>query len=493
MILTIARKEIREILRDGRFVWTAAIMGLLLLAAFATGWQRYSSYQEMQSHAQAQSNDQFYNQGDKNPHSGAHFGNYAFKQAGPLSFFDSGIEAYAGSFIFMEAHKQNMAMAPTAEDQSAIARFGDLNGAMILQVLAPLLIIFLGFSTFAGERERGTLRQLLSIGVSKQQLLWGKALGVASAVGLVIIPCLVLSALVIGMLGVPAGEALGARIGIMALAYLAYLLIFLFFTLAVSAVASTPRTALTILVGFWAFSVFLMPKIAGEISKQIHPSYSQGEFFTSLQETRKKGLGGPPPRARLAMYKKQLLKKYGVTDVADLPVYWVSTSMQKLEEMDHEFYDYYYKGLSNTYLEQRRAQDMFGILDPNLALTSLSAGLAGTDLTHQSRFVDAGEDHRRVMVKKVNSYLSKMAADYNRNIATNDGATTANIDLKKANRVLIAPEEVFRMVKPFEYSPPTLGEVLREYRLSIVLLALWLVASLLAARIAVARLRPQTH
>lgn len=491
-ILTIAGKELREILRDGRFMWTAAIMALLLLAALATGWQRYSSYNEMEQAAQAESNDQFYKQGDKNPHSGAHFGNYAFKDAGPLSFFDSGIDAFAGSFVFMEAHRQNPARAPAAEDQSAISRFGDLNGAMILQALAPLLIIFLGFSTFAGERERGTLRQLLSAGVSRRELLWGKALGVGSAAALVILPCLFVGAAIIAAIGVPAGESLGARLGVMAAAYGVYLLVFLFLTLAVSAFASSPRTALIALIGFWAFSVFLMPKAAAEISKIVHPSPPLGVFQSSLEETRIKGLGGPPPRARLAIYKKQLLAKYKVSDVSELPVYWVSTSMQKMEEIDHEFYDHYYKGLDNSYLAQRRLQDKLGVVDPMLALSSLSMGLAGTDLRHQSRFNDAAETYRRMMVSKMNNYLNKMAVGFNKQLASADAAS-GTVSMESNDRVLIASEEIFKTVEPFTYTPPTLREVLDEYRASLIILFGWLAAALSFAILAVARLRPQTR
>ena len=40
MITSIARKEFTEIVRDGRFKWTAAIMVLLLLTAMLAGYQR---------------------------------------------------------------------------------------------------------------------------------------------------------------------------------------------------------------------------------------------------------------------------------------------------------------------------------------------------------------------------------------------------------------------------------------------------------------------
>ncbi|MET4683361.1 ABC transporter permease subunit [Brevundimonas faecalis] len=487
VIRTIAVKELREIFRDGRFAWAAAIVAVLLIAALTTGAARFADYRAMQEAAQAQSNDQFYTQGDKNPHSGAHYGNYAFKSQGPLSLFDGGVENYAGSFVFMEAHRQNAALAPPAGDLSAISRFGDLNGAMILQILMPLLIIFLGFAAFAGEREKGTLRQLLSIGVSRQALLWGKALGIGAAVALVLIPCILVGAVVIAALQIaPSGDAFGARLGLLALAYAGYGLIFLFLTLAVSALASSPRTALIIMVGFWAFCVFLMPKAAGEVSKALHPSPPLGVFQTSMQETRVKGLGGPPPRARLEIYRKQLLKKYGVERTADLPIYWVSTMMQKLEEMDHEVFDHFYNGLRDDYLAQRRTQDTLGALAPVLPLSSISMGLSGTDLNHQNAFTAAAEKHRRMMVFKVNNYLSEMAVGFNAN-----QALTGNVSLE--TNVLVAKEEVFKMVPPFHYDPPSLGDVMREYGFSFGVLIAWLLGSIVVAVVAVGRLRPQTR
>ena len=83
MIAAIARKEFSEIVRDGRFKWTAAIMALLLLTAMAAGYQKYSAFMDIQRLSQDRTNAQWLNQGDKNPHAGAHYGNYAFKPAGP--------------------------------------------------------------------------------------------------------------------------------------------------------------------------------------------------------------------------------------------------------------------------------------------------------------------------------------------------------------------------------------------------------------------------
>ena len=73
MIRSIARKEFSEILRDGRFKWTAGIMVLLLITAMLAGYQKYSGYTNVQQMAQRDSNSQWLQQGDKNPHSAAHY------------------------------------------------------------------------------------------------------------------------------------------------------------------------------------------------------------------------------------------------------------------------------------------------------------------------------------------------------------------------------------------------------------------------------------
>ena len=59
-------------------------------------------------------------------------------------------------------------------------------------MLLPLFIVLMTFSAFSGEREQGTLRQVLSLGVSRRALAIGKALGIAGTIGLVLLPATIL-------------------------------------------------------------------------------------------------------------------------------------------------------------------------------------------------------------------------------------------------------------------------------------------------------------
>ena len=99
------------------------------------------------------------------------------------SLVDTGIDPYVGVAAWLEAHKQNEFKYRPAQDRTAVQRFGELTAAEVLQVLLPLFIVLMTFSAFSGEREQGTLRQLLSLGVRPRELLAGKALGVAAALG----------------------------------------------------------------------------------------------------------------------------------------------------------------------------------------------------------------------------------------------------------------------------------------------------------------------
>jgi ABC-2 type transport system permease protein len=475
MIIAIARKEFAEIVRDGRFKWTAAIMVLLLLTAMMAGYQKYSSAVRVQAAAQGGTNEQWLDQGDKNPHSAAHYGNYAFKPAGPLSYFDNGISNFTGTAVFMEAHRQNFAIGRPASDQSAIARFGDLSGAMILQLLLPLLIIFLGFTAFSGERESGTLRQVMSMGVNNRQLLYGKAIGVGAAVLIVVVPCLLVGAFALSTAqSVDHAEGIVTRVGLLSLAYLMYAGIFLFLTLAVSAFTNHARTTLMVLVGFWAFTGFLAPKAAGEISKLTNPTPAFGKWMADMRAHQLRGFDGTPPFVKFRAYTKELFEEHGVDKVADLPMYFVAVRLQKLEEYDYPVFDQHFGMIRTAYTDQRRVQDKLGVVAPTLPLRSISMALSGTDLIQHVKFMQDAETYRRNMVVKMNDYLSKAAVSLNSSFSSSN--------------YMVADEEVFAIVPPFEFESTGVNATIAEHRGNFIMLAIWLAAAFGLALVAVNRI-----
>jgi ABC-2 type transport system permease protein len=284
MITRIARKEFTEMIRDGRYAWAAAIIFTLLTVSLLTGWRQHAEVKRQQTAAQESQRAFWLDQGARNPHSAAHYGVYAFKPQLALAAVDKGLDPYLGVSQFLEAHRQNAAQFRPVEDATPLARFGELTAATTLQVLLPLLIILLGYNAFAGERENRTLRQLLSLGVSKTQLTLGKALGVAAPLALLLIPATVLGVAAMALnAGVTSMWLSLPRLAVMSACYLAYFAIFIGLALIVSARASSARTALVVLLGFWFLNSLVAARLVTDVGKAAYPTPTAVEFNKAMR------------------------------------------------------------------------------------------------------------------------------------------------------------------------------------------------------------------
>ena len=459
MIKHIARKEFTDVVRDGRFRWCAALVGALLLVSLGHGWVQARRSQAELAAAQAVARDHWESQGEKNPHSAAHYGIYAFKPRLALSFVDEGVDPYTGTSVWLEAHRQNDFFLRPAQDATAAQRIGALTAAQVLQHLVPLLIILLTFGALAGEREQGTLRQLLAAGISRRDLAAGKALGVAGALALLLVPAAVAgaAAVVVSSPG-PAASAL-ARGAVLTGIYLAYFAAFVGLSLAVSARARSARNALVVLLAAWVVNGLVAPRAAVDLSKWIHPTPSALEFARTLQDEMAAGAEGieRPDRAALT---ERLLAEHGVERVEDLPVNEVGVYLQESEEFGNRIFDRNYGALWDTFERQSLVHEALSVAAPLLAVRALSMGLAGTDVEQHRHFAAAAETYRRDLMRRMNGDLAE-------NSRTGESYT--------------AGPELWARTPPLRYDAPTLGWVLNNRILSLLVLAAWLAGAVLAA------------
>ncbi len=291
-IRVIARKELREMLRDGRFrVAGAAVLGLLLLS-LALGYRQWRAVQAERAAAQAAADEHWQEQDAKNPHVAAHYGTFVFKPAGALSFLDPGVEPFVGASLRLEAHKQNLLQGAPAQDGTAVQRFGRLSVAAVLQLLVPLMLIGLGFAAWTAERERGTLRQVASLGVPTVALLVGKALGMSAALGVLLVPAGLLAALPLWIASSPGEASVAARFGTLLFFYLAYFGVYVAIALAVSARSSSSRLALVALLGFWVASGLVVPRVAAEVAARAVVLPTSAELGATVRSSLDQGLSG---------------------------------------------------------------------------------------------------------------------------------------------------------------------------------------------------------
>ena len=463
-IRVMAAKELRESLRDGRFRWLAISVLILLAAGLIAGGLETREAQEAIALAEEAERQTWEGQGPRNPHSAAHFGNYAFKPRPMLSSLDRGVDAYLGTAVWLEAHWQDPFALRPAEDRTAVQRFGELTAAFTLQVLVPLLIIVLGFSAFAGERERGTWLHLASLGLDGRTLAFGKALGLGAALALVLLPAGLLT------LGLAAwGGSVGAT-AVLLLVYAAYFVTWLGLVLAVSAWASTARTALVVLLGFWMLQALVVPRLVADIAESAVPVPTPRAFFAAIAEDEAQGMDGLGDRAeRRQALEEKTLAEYDVASLDELPINFAGLSLQASEEHSNLVYDKHYGDLWRRYLDQERLHVWGAVLSPRLAVRALSMAVAGTDVSRHRHFAEAAELHRRELVKFLNQDMIE-----------NAGANSFGY---------MADEELWRATPAFSYQPPGLDESLARQGLAVVCLVVWLVGALAFAVVAVSRQR----
>jgi len=399
MILDIAIKEFYQTSRDGRFRVAAALFLLLTLIALVIATQRYQSLSAERMRAQKEVASQWMDQGEKNPHSAAHYGQYAFRPALPLTFFDSGVQAFEGVSIWLEAHKRNFAVGRPADDMSPLSRFGEISLAYLLQVLLPLILLLVAYPSFAAERESGTLRQLLVSGVAGGQLFLGKFVGLAASALLLLLPIIGFSFLALAW---SSGTVWLVHAGLLCVLYLWFVALMLGLALFISAIAPTGRAALLILLVIWALGNFIVPRIAADMGHLASPTPSVDSLLRSIDEDLAAGVDGETSAEKIERRRRQLYALYKVSTDAELPINMQGVVFGIQDEISDIVYDRHLSSLEAVIDRQIDIFEAASILSPRMAVMLVSQEISGTSIGHQRHFEAGAEAFRRDLMKTLN-------------------------------------------------------------------------------------------
>ncbi len=394
----VACEEWRALRRSKVAVAAAGLLLVLTLAAIMVSLERAHSVEAQRERLQQVADQQWNSQPDRHPHRVVHYGHYVFRPLTALAFFDFGVAPFTGSTLYLEGHRQNSANFSDAGQSSLLLRFGQLTPAFVLQVLAPLLLVFLAFGSLARERERGQLRLMLAHGVSGGALVAGKlaAHGILSvALAAPALAALVAIAAADPLLAAPAGW--------LALGYAAYLLLWSVAAVLLSALARRARDALLLLVGAWALMAVLLPRVLPDLAADMVPRPTRIEMEAAVHaELARIGDSHDPDDPYFRNFRDSVLKRYGVSQVEDLPVNYKGLVIEEGERLTSELFLSSMQRDFALQAAQGSLLDTAAMAVPLLALRSMSAALADTDRSAHERFLLAGEDYRYRLIQALN-------------------------------------------------------------------------------------------
>lgn len=466
--MLIARDELRLMTRNRVAVIAFALLVLLTLVAVASSWAHQRGVAALRDRHQHEAQHAFDAQPDRHPHRMVHYGHFIFRPLGPLAAFDPGVDAFTGNSMFLEGHRQNTANFGDVRQSSLLVRFGQLTPAFVLQAVAPLLLIFLGYGALSRETERGTLRLLMLQGATRSQVVRGRLLAVGAVALLAGVPAMLGLALIAGQPG-----ALGLPIVVIAAAYAAYLALWAMLILLVSAVARRSRDALLALVALWAVTVVLLPRIAPDMAGAAVPLANRLQTDIAIaRDLRTMGDSHNPDDPHFAAFKQSVLDRYGVTKVEDLPVNYKGVVALEGERMTSSLFNDYATRSFVAQDKQNAIVEAIGLLSPAIALRSLSMAAAGTDFAGHRRFLEQAEAYRYALVQRLN----RMQAE---NVSfADDVATDAGADRRKR-----VSANNWRAMPDFRFAAPDAATLAGSALPGLAVLLGWLAlaAALLAA------------
>lgn len=448
-------KELKELSKDGRFKIVMGIVLVLLAIAAITGVNQYQKNSSQYIESIEKERDIWETQGEKNPHSAAHYGTYAFKPKFALSLFDYGVTKYTGNSIFLEAHSRNEASFSEASDQTSLARFGTLSINFVLIYLFPLLIILIGYNSYTKELEYQTLRLLKSQGVSPIKLALGKWLATFVPIFILTIVIFLVMGIVLSSLNDFAYFS-WKSLSLLFTTYILYYMIVTTITVLISMLSKSSGISLVSCLAVWILFSFITPKIATNFANSSHPYPSKSEFNAYIAEDRQNGLDGHNPWNEAAKnLKEETLKKYKVDSISQLPFNYDAYRMQKGEEHEAKIYEKHYNNLNKISIKQNNVYKNLSFISPFIPVRFFSMDIAHTSDNLHWKFTQAAEKYR-IETQKFLNYDFK------------DNSKTGEWNYKMS-------ADKFKELPKFNFVPPSLSGIIKENTKNILFLVLWLV------------------
>lgn len=465
MILPLLRLEIAMLRRDRR-AWGAllalAIVVVLSCVSIAVENVRVEATKEDVAAAERQ---RWLGQGEKDPHSAAHYSIFAFKRAPALSALDPGGNPFLGQTVYLEAHHQNDMLYRPQQNASPLQRIGFASPAALIAGVAPLVVFLLAFTLVAQERERGTTRLALGAAIHPSMLVITKMLAVwASTAGLLVLPVAVMTLGQLTLSGQIDGDTL-LRVFAWSAMFAGYLAVLAAIGIAVSLRASNARLAMTMLFGLWIAFSLALPRAASTFVDTAQP-------LPSSQAIRQQMASEAPAfwsDEQAQRNKQELLARHGVSRLEDIP----NPRMAELDLMERHSHEVFDRILGPFYDQVERQDRWFallGFVSPTIAIQAGSATLAGTDFSHHRHFITTAERYRRDLVNRMNA----------------DGmAHRAHGDERHTN-----DERLWSQIPEFVYAGPALGTLSMPAWPAFGALLVWLGVAATVLTITARELRP---
>ena len=253
--------------------------------------------------------------------------------------------------------------------------FTKIDWAFIISVVLSFVAILFTFDAISGERERGTLRLILSNHIPRDAVLIGKFLGIFLSISIpFLIGALINLFWLYASRSVPLGPGELERLSVILLIAFIYISIFIILGLMVSSWAKQSSVSLMILLLIWTVLVVLMPSTLGSIVSHLKPTRSSDEFQDLHRQFRRSLYD---PRGR---FKKAPTREIPATPATVLWAEYLTEEAQLEERFNEEHL--------NAQIAQIKIARSITRLSPAAIVQYAIESLVGTGFPRHLQFLD---------------------------------------------------------------------------------------------------------
>ena len=283
MLTTLIRRELLDNLMTFRFAAAAFIMLLLVVANTVVLIKDYDRRLASYNVAVKSNHDRLL---ESRTYSSGSF--EVVRPPNLLSIFNAGLDKRLSNEIFV-----SYGFVPTLWDGQVhgstnplLNLFSSIDIVFIFEVVLSLMSLIFAYDALAGERERGTLRLVLTHPVSRAKILLAKYM---SAMICLLVPLLISLLLVVILLTTSTIVSLKVddflRIGGIVLSSIAYLSVFYLIGMLISAVTRRTGTALMLAMFVWGFWVLVYPNVILVMITPAQPSQERlASAFNQIEQ-----------------------------------------------------------------------------------------------------------------------------------------------------------------------------------------------------------------
>ncbi len=403
MLAHIIRREILGNITSLKFVFTFVLLTILILVSVYTGAENYRA--DLKEYGLAVTLSQKALEMQPSWLAIQNMKTTVPKPPTVLSAVAVGIQDAVGRKITLDYTRNPKPIDSKYDSNPVFAIFGPLDLTLIVKIVLSLFAILFTFDAIAGEKERGTLKLALSNSVPRDQLILGKAIGGFISL---ILPLAIPFLMGLILLNIFPDVLLTAgdwiRLGIILLCFLLYLSAFFNLGLFISSRTHRSASSLLILLFIWVVFIFIIPKAATMVSRQL-VSVPSAHALDSERQVFSKNVQAKARHVVDAWFKEN---PYPSGGPASAVAEWWSQLRAFLKQQSESYYELTgdrFAELDSGYQARHRRQQALALnlsrISPASAMVLSVLNLAKTGTVEHERFLDSVKTYQTAFGKWV--------------------------------------------------------------------------------------------